>query len=200
MKQGEIRLHVRVTEEEKILFKEAAEACEISLSDWVRSRLQSTATNDLSWLERRRRGKMIQGLRRAVGDEQPRTPGSRNNLVLLYKLQGRYDEAEPLLRETLRERRRVLGDRHRDTLTSYYNLGCLAAARGQRQRALELLRQAVSLGWSGKEISSHRDFDDLRGTPEFEAIVAQVTERLGRPAGAAAHKPPYRSQSRFLKT
>ena len=41
-----------------------------------------------------------------------------NNLAVLYKDQGRYDEAEPLYLETLETRKRVLGDDHPDTLGS----------------------------------------------------------------------------------
>ena len=84
----------------------------------------------------------------------------------------RYAEAESLLRETLEVQRRALGESHPYTLSSRYNLACIAALRGERALALSLLRQAVAdgyrdAGWMERDA----DLQSLRGDPEFEALV-----------------------------
>ena len=56
--------------------------------------------------------------RRVLGDDDPRTLTSINNMGSLLKAQGKLDEAEPYYREALEGRRRVLGDDHRSTLSS----------------------------------------------------------------------------------
>ena len=59
-----------------------------------------------------------------------RTDGKATNSTLKtlaweLKAQGKYDEAEPLVREALALRRKTLGKRHPDTLISVRNLGLL---------------------------------------------------------------------------
>src|SRR4051812_5631490 len=49
---------------------------------------------------------------RGTFDADPRTVTSLNNLALLYQVQGRYGEAEPLLSEALQLSRKVLGPRN----------------------------------------------------------------------------------------
>ena len=39
--------------------------------------------------------------------------------------------------------------------------------------------QAVGLGWAEQSIFRDTVLDSLRGDPEFEAIVAEVKERIG---------------------
>ena len=53
---------------------------------------------------------------------------SLNNLASLYQAESRYGEAEPLLKDALLERRKVLGPRHPDTLQSLNNLAFLYRA------------------------------------------------------------------------
>jgi hypothetical protein len=53
--------------------------------------------------------------RQTLGDGDPQTLISLNDLAVLYQAQGRYGEAEPLHREVLEARRDVLGPRHQDT-------------------------------------------------------------------------------------
>ena len=52
-------------------------------------------------------------------------------------------EAEPLWRETLAKRRRVLGDDHSSTLTSVANLGQLLLELGKLDEAAPLHREAM---------------------------------------------------------
>ena len=62
---------------------------------------------------------------------------------------------------------------------SYYSLGCLAAVRGQRATALDLLRKAVDLGWYERDILDDPSLESLRGAPEFKVIVAEVNKKVG---------------------
>ena len=59
------------------------------------------------------------------------------------KAQGKYTEAEPLLREALEKTRETLGNRHPHTITSLGNLGALLQAKGNLAAAEPLLREAL---------------------------------------------------------
>jgi CHAT domain-containing protein/tetratricopeptide (TPR) repeat protein len=76
---------------------------------------------------------------------RPRHPYtlSLENLAQIYAAQGRYGDAEPLLRDALRVRREVLGPRHPDTLTSLNNLAELYVAQGRYGDAEPLLQEAL---------------------------------------------------------
>jgi CHAT domain-containing protein len=76
---------------------------------------------------------------------RPRHPYtlSLDNLAQNYAAQGRYGEAEPLLREALRARREVFGPRHPDTLASLNHLAELYLAQGRYDDAEPLLREAL---------------------------------------------------------
>jgi len=54
---------------------------------------------------------------------------------MLYKEQGDYEKAEPLLLETLEGRRLKLGDTHPHTLGSWHNLIHLYEAWGKPEKA-----------------------------------------------------------------
>ena len=86
--------------------------------------------------------------------------------------QGRFAESETLQRETLEIRRRVLGERHPDSLLSLYNLGCLAALQGDRDAALDRLRRAVDEGFAESDLmATDPDLTSLHGE-EFDNLVA----------------------------
>ena len=59
---------------------------------------------------------MLEGFRRALGDEDPDTLQSASNLAEFLVRQDRLAEAAPLLREALEGRRAALGDAHPGTL------------------------------------------------------------------------------------
>ena len=79
----------------------------------------------------------------AFGPRHPDTLQSINNLAGLYASQGRTEEAEPLLRETLQLRREVLGSRHPDTLQSMNTLAFLYRSQGRHGEAEPLHREAL---------------------------------------------------------
>jgi len=62
-----------------------------------------------------------------------------NNLALVYKAQGRYDEAEPLFLDALEIRKRILGEEHPHTLNSMNNLAVLYRNQGRYEEARPLV-------------------------------------------------------------
>ncbi|MFM7354961.1 MAG: tetratricopeptide repeat protein [Microcystis aeruginosa] len=57
-----------------------------------------------------------------LGDNHPHVANSLNNLAYLYRSQGRYTEAEPLLLEAINIATQVLGENHPNTVTIRENL------------------------------------------------------------------------------
>jgi hypothetical protein len=78
---------------------------------------------------------------------------------------------------------KAAGPRHGFVSRGYYNLACLAAKTGERDRALDLLRAALDRGFAAGIIFDDPDLAGLRGDSEFEALVAEVRRRIvPRPA------------------
>lgn len=74
--------------------------------------------------------------------------------------QGRMDEAEPLLREALDLRLKLLGPDHGDTRTTRHQLAILLESRGETQDAMELYRDALrhreeTLGRNHRDLIPH---------------------------------------------
>ena len=79
-----------------------------------------------------------------------RTDGKATNSTLgtlawELQTQGKYDAAEPLLREALQVQRETLGDRHPNTLVSINNLGLLLKDKGDLAAAEPLCREALEV-------------------------------------------------------
>jgi len=66
-------------------------------------------------------------------------------LAALYRDEGKYELAEPLLTKALGVRQRVLGPEHPDALISMNNLGLLYAYQGRYMLAEPLLTQALEV-------------------------------------------------------
>ncbi len=64
----------------------------------------------------------------ASGEEHPDIATSYNNLAVLYKSQGRYAEAEPLSKQALALKQRLLGEEHLNVVLSYNKLAELYRA------------------------------------------------------------------------
>lgn len=103
------------------------------------------------------------GARRAtLGDRDPATLTSANNLGLLLRDKGdqaSLDEATTLLREALGARREVLGASHPETADSLFNLGSLLQECGVIEEACALLAEELKLSAerSGKDSSDVLD-------------------------------------------
>jgi tetratricopeptide (TPR) repeat protein len=63
----------------------------------------------------------------------------------VYEKSGQLDEAEPLFKEALDTRRRVLGDTHPDTLSSINNMASLYKAKGKYDLAEPLFKDALDV-------------------------------------------------------
>ena len=72
-----------------------------------------------------------------MGINHPETLETKNDIAVLYKEQGRYQQAEPLLIEAVNGRRLKLGDTHPHTLESWHNLIELYEAWGKPEKAEE---------------------------------------------------------------
>jgi hypothetical protein len=102
-------------------------------------------------------------------------------------LQRRYKEAEELFLEIREIQRRVLGPAHASTALSIYNLACMAALQGHRDKAIALLVEAVGHGLQPSSALGMEEDDDLkslRGDPRFAALVARAKKQA-----AAAQVP-----------
>ncbi|WP_423202526.1 CHAT domain-containing tetratricopeptide repeat protein [Microcystis flos-aquae] len=80
-----------------------------------------------------------------LGDNHPDTATSLNNLAALYRVQGRYSEAEPLYKQALAIWKQQLGDNHPDTAISLNNLALLYKSQGRYSEAEPLLKQALAI-------------------------------------------------------
>ena len=67
-----------------------------------------------------------------------------NNMVALLKKQGKHDLAEPLCREALETRRRVLGDDHTNTLNSMNSMARLLEHQGKPAEAEPYFMEALA--------------------------------------------------------
>ncbi len=81
----------------------------------------------------------------SLGEKNLDTLVSMNNLALLYKSQGKYNKAKPLLVETLRLSKEVLGEKHSDTLISMNNLALLHRFQGEYNKSEPLLIKTLQL-------------------------------------------------------
>jgi len=120
---------------------------------------------------------------RVLGPENPDTLTSMDNLAYVLFHEDRYDEAEDLARRAGNVRRRVLGPEHPETALSTYTLACIALRRGQRNRALVLLQEAVDHGLSPSTALGMEKDPDLKvllGDSRFAAIVADAKQRAAR--------------------
>jgi serine/threonine-protein kinase len=61
----------------------------------------------------------------------------------IYRKLGRFDRAEPLLREALDTRRRLFGDKHTEVTASLYSLGSLLYNQGKYVQAETLQQEAL---------------------------------------------------------
>jgi hypothetical protein len=81
---------------------------------------------------------------------------------------------------SFRLRRRVLGPDHPETALSTYTVACIALRRGQRDKALSMLRQSVDHGLAPNTalaMEKDPDLQSLHGDPRFAAIVEDAKQR-----------------------
>jgi tetratricopeptide (TPR) repeat protein len=77
--------------------------------------------------------------------EHPDIATSINDLAGLYRVQGRYTEAEPLYKQALEMRQKLLGSEHPDIATSLNNLAALYQAQGRYTEAEAFSKKALEM-------------------------------------------------------
>ena len=102
---------------------------------------------------------------------------SLSYLGLLYELQGRYAEAEPILLQALDILQRQLGDDHPNVATSLSNLAGLYELQGRHAEAEPLLLQAL-------DISQRQLGDDHPNVAQSLNNLAHLYQSQGRYAEA----------------
>ena len=80
-----------------------------------------------------------------LGENHPDVATSLNNLAALYRNQGKYNEAEPLLLRCLKIVRKTLGENHPDFVQSLTNLAGLYNSQGKYNEAEPLYQRSLSI-------------------------------------------------------
>jgi len=125
---------------------------------------------------------MIQA--RVLGSENLKALSSNDNLAETLIYEHRDSEAEAMFRKNLRTAVRLLGPDHPETALINYDLGRIAAHRGQTDYALSLVQEAVEHGLSIQQdlaIDSDPELKSLYGSPRFRAI-ARLAKRRAAPS------------------
>jgi len=112
--------------------------------------------------------------------------GFGHRRIEMLLAQGKYDEAEKRLRETI--------GRAPYQIVAHYNLGCVLARQGKNDEALASLEKAVQLGFRDrKHIEEDEDLAGLRGEARFQTILALASEPMPQQlqsGGSAAEPSP----------
>src|SRR5207237_2476848 len=83
------------------------------------------------------------GYEKALGPDHTSTLDTVNNLGLLYKSQGKLDEAEKMYQLALQGYEKALGPDHTSTLMTVNNLGLLYADQGKLDDAEKMYQRAL---------------------------------------------------------
>jgi len=112
--------------------------------------------------------------KKLLGEKDPNTLASLNNLAAIYQASGRLNEALPLYEQGYRLRKEVSGAKHPETLTSLNNLALIYQASGRLNEALPLYEQGYSLS---KQVLGAKHPDTLTSLNNL-AFIYQAIGRL----------------------
>jgi tetratricopeptide (TPR) repeat protein len=98
-----------------------------------------------------------------------------NALAFLYQDTGRMEEAEALYADALAARRRVLGDEHKDTLTSMNGLAALYEATGRMEEAEALYADALA---ARRRVLGDEHKDTLTSMNNLATLLYEATGRM----------------------
>ncbi len=100
-------------------------------------------------------------------------PDSLNNLARLYLYMGDYAKAEPLFRNALEIRKRVLGENHPDYAHSLNDLAMLSYSQGQLAAAEQFLRKGLTLltRWTEGGLAALGERQRIRLVAEQRAVL-----------------------------
>jgi tetratricopeptide (TPR) repeat protein len=120
-------------------------------------------------------------MERTLGREHPSTLISVGSLALLYKSQGRYDEAEPLFLRALEASEHTLGHDHLTTNRARYAYALALLELKRNSEAASLLTATLGI----ERTTLGDDHPDLAMT---YWNLARTHRRLLQPAEAAVHR------------
>ena len=120
---------------------------------------------------------------KAYGADHPDLTDTLMRLARLVQISGSPEDAGRLYERAVAALRGPLTSRHPSFARNLFNLACVTALRGDRQAALEQIREAVGRGFAYEGMPDDPDLVSLHGDPEFEAILAEVRRRLARGPG-----------------
>jgi len=86
---------------------------------------------------------LIEAERRVLGEANPTTLATMNNLAAVYSREAKYAQAEDLYRRLIEAKRRVLGPDHPSTLSSMNGLGVLYRNQGKYKEAEPVFQQVL---------------------------------------------------------
>ena len=119
-------------------------------------------------------------------DDDPETEARlRATIGMILKNNGRWAEAEPLLRGAMETLRRVLGEEHPATLGSINNFGNLLQSQGKLAEAEPYLREALD---KSRRVLGAEDRDTLTAINNMGALL---WEQGLRTQGKLAEAEPY---------
>jgi eukaryotic-like serine/threonine-protein kinase len=126
--------------------------------------------------------------KRVLGPEHPDTLESMEALASDFLEEGKYAQAEALYAQTLEIRKRVLGPESPGIASLKYNLGCLEARQGNKDKAIAVLSDAVDHGLAPGDdlhMATDTDLTSLHNDPRFTALVAHARQVVASTSAAA---------------
>lgn len=127
---------------------------------------------------------VIETERHVFGPDNPATIQSDYVLGKIRKDQGRLEEAEAIFLRDRADFSRVLPPDAPATALAIHALARIAALRGDRTKALSLLRESLDHGLdppTSQDIEREPDFRSLRGDPKFQAILSDIRQKFPAP-------------------
>jgi len=119
----------------------------------------------------------------AFGPQDPRLATSLNNLAELYRLLGKFVDAEPLYKRSLAIREKALGPAHPDVAISLNNLAGLYHQQGKYNKAEPLYKRSLAI-WEKALGPKH---PHVATSLENYAILLRKTNRDVEAARIEAH-------------
>jgi eukaryotic-like serine/threonine-protein kinase len=114
---------------------------------------------------------------RTLGLQHPDTLGSLRELGRALAHMHRYSEAAKLFRDAIE--RQHDSKQPESLYRIWYCFASVAVAANRFDEALQYLRQAITLGFTGAEhLQSEDDFKPLRRDPRFASLVSEARKRI----------------------
>ena len=115
------------------------------------------------------------------GGNQADYSAALNNLAELYRVQGNYAQAEPLMKRSLAIWEQVLGPLHPHTASSLNNLAALYYARGNYEQAEPLYQRALAIY---EQVLGPRHPETATTRANYAFLLEEMTERKTEGAGS----------------